>query len=76
VLRNDFEEAARLRGAAAASWASGEASMLRYGAMTDQRREADALLRSVLGDEHTTELIDLGGRIGADAVVAEVLAST
>jgi predicted ATPase len=74
MQRNDFEEAARIRGAASASWASSEASAVRYGAMTDQRRELDVLLRSVLGDQRTGELIDLGGEMGTETMVAAVLA--
>jgi hypothetical protein len=74
MQRNDFEGAARIRGAASASWASGEASAVRYGAMTDQRRELDLLLRSVLGDQRTGELIDLGRQMGTETMVAAVLA--
>jgi predicted ATPase len=74
MQRNGFEQSARIRGAAAASWASGDASATRYGAIADQRREMDALLRSALGDGRTGELIDVGAEMGAETIIAAALA--
>ncbi len=74
--RNEFEDAARMRGAAGACWASRDASVLGYGTMTDQRREVEALVRAALGDERTDELISIGSRTPGEVIVAEVLGAT
>jgi predicted ATPase len=72
--QGDAEGAARMWGAASASWASSDASVVHYGgAMTQQRHEVDALMRRLIGDERTAELIGEGKAIGAETVVAELL---
>lgn len=72
--QGDCERAARMWGAATASWASSDAAVVHYGgAMTAQRREVDTSMQSVLGRDRTAELIDEGKAMGAEAVVAEFL---
>lgn len=69
----EYELAARRLGAAAESWAGGDVSIVRYGALTSQRRLVDNLIRQQLGDDRTMQLREEGGRLGADTMVAELL---
>lgn len=72
VRRGDFENAAQLSGAAAASWDSD------HGAMSEkrniERHEVAGLLRSALGTQRTEQLISDGRAIGPDKMVALILA--
>ncbi|MBU3067205.1 protein kinase [Nocardia sp. NEAU-G5] len=62
VQRGDAELAARMQGAAAASWASGETSMLGYGGMGDGHDKASARIRAELGESSFDRLLRRGGR--------------
>lgn len=71
--QGDFELAARMQGAAAASWASGETAMLGYGGMRDQHDESRRRVRDALGDAKADRLIQLGGRLTVRESVAVAL---
>ncbi|WP_433194307.1 protein kinase domain-containing protein [Nocardia sp. CA-107356] len=62
VQRGDAELAARMQGAAAASWASGETSMLGYGGMREGHDETSARIRAELGESSSDRLLRRGGR--------------
>ncbi|MEU0506457.1 protein kinase [Nocardia sp. NPDC005998] len=73
VQRGDAELAARMQGAAAASWASGETSMLGYGGMREGHDEACARIRAELGESSSDRLLRRGSRTSLQKSISVAL---
>ncbi|WP_228000345.1 protein kinase domain-containing protein [Nocardia australiensis] len=73
VQRGDAELAARMQGAAAASWASGETSMLGYGGMREGHDKTSARISAALGESSSDRLLRWGGRTTLQESISVVL---